>query len=268
MNNIRKVKNKNEQDIDEYIHSIYTDDSIYKVETICRKYNKESKEYVERLLSDKLDLVRRVFQQGVMVDLCCGTGEHLFELQDLSSQCIGIDFCEPYIEEARKRAKQCGLDNISLDVGDAKNLAIESGSIATLYCFSALYAISKQEEVIAEISRVLEPGGVCVLDMGNSKSINSYCLKYYGELPPSFRIPVSEMKEIICQNNLRIIHHRAFQLLPLWAGKPGWLKPLLHPVWKKIMSTRIREKMLDEWLSSLPLVKIYAFRHLFVCEKI
>jgi hypothetical protein len=77
------------------------------------------------------------------------------------------------------------------------------------------------------------------------------------------------MQKTIRVSGLRIIEHRAFQLLPLWdAHRPNWLKPLLLPVWSKLMRIQIGGKILDEWTSSLPFIKYFAFRHIFICEKL
>jgi ubiquinone/menaquinone biosynthesis C-methylase UbiE len=204
---------------------------------------------------------------GLLVDLCCATGEHLFALSGESSRCLGIDFSRPYIDKAKERAAELGLTHVEFEVGDGKNIPLPDESVSTLYSFSALYAIPGVDEVIKEIARVLTVGGRCVLDLGNSRSLNAVCVRAYVELPPVFYIPVPEMMRLCELNNLSIVEKRFFQLLPLWADKPRWLWPLLHPVWKRVMARRIGGQMLDEWLSSSRLFRRFAFRHVLVCEK-
>lgn len=250
------------------IRTAYETEGVYKADTICHRLNEHSKEYADRLLLEKLRTVRRHVTEGLLVDLCCATGEHLFTLADASDNCLGIDFSRPYIDRANQRSKDLGLSHVKFEVGDAKSLPLGTGSVATLYSFSALYAIPDVDVVIREISRVLREGGRCVLDLGNSKSLNSICVKAYTELPPTFHITVPEMQRICERHGLKVIEHRSFQLLPLWADKPRWLWLLLHPVWKKIMAARFKGKMLDELVSSSSLLRPYAFRHLLVCEKL
>src|SRR3546814_11221425 len=91
---------------------------------------------------------------------------------------------------------------------------------------------------MAETGRVLRPVVRCVLDLVNSRSLNAICVRAYTELPPTFHVTVTEMERLCRENGLRIIEHRRFQLLPLWAGKPRWMWPLLHPAWKNLMSRR------------------------------
>ena len=259
--------NKSPRFLDQSIRNRYEAGEIYKAETICIKPIAKSPEYVDRLLDEKLFTVRRHIQSGSLVDLCCATGEHLFSLAETSDCCIGIDFSRPFINEAKIRAEKLGLNGVSFQVGDAKDIPLDSGSVATLYSFSALYVIPDVGKVFKEIARVLRNHGRCVLDLGNSPSINSYCVKSYTELPPSSPISVKEMYRLCELYGLEVIEHRAFQILPLWAGKPRWLWPLLHPWWKTIMAKRVGGRMLDEWVSSSRFLRPFAFRHILVCCK-
>lgn len=236
---------------------------LYPTATICATAAKESPEYVERLLFDKLDTIRRHNKGGLLVDLCCATAEHIPEVRQHNQQAIGIDFSIPYLKQAKDKYPE-----VAFLASDARKLPIADGSVDMLYSLSALYVIPNIDQVVGEISRVLRPKGRCVLDLGNSNSINSYCVRnHYPEWIDSYHVPVSEMVRLCKGNGLNIIEHRAFQLLPLWAGRPRWLWPLLHPVWKRLMSKRLAGRMLDEWISGNRLLRRFAFRQLLVCEK-
>ncbi len=249
------------------IRETYEAESIYKTGTICHRLRADSREYHDRLLAAKFELVRRHCVDGLLVDLCCATGAHLFALADLSGECLGLDFSRPFVASAAVRAVALDLGHVRFAVADATSLPLSENSIATLYSFSALYAIPRVERVIEEIARVLRPGGRCVLDLGNSRSINAICVKAYTELPPTFHLTVAEMEAMCRRYGLEIIERRSFQLLPLWADKPRWLWPLLHPGWKRLMSIRLGGRMIDEWISGAPLLNRFAFRQVLVCEK-
>ncbi len=243
--------------------STFEDGILYPAATICASSAKESSEYVERLLFEKLETIRRYNYGGVLVDLCCATGNHISEVCQKNQTAIGIDFSLPYLAEARKN-----YPNFNFVAADVRHLPIADHSVDLLYSLSALYVIPNIEQIIGEVARVLRPGGRCVLDLGNSLSINSYCVRvHYPEWITSYHIPVSKMIHFCRRSNLHIIEHRAFQILPLWAGRPSWLLPLLHPVWKQILAVRIAGRMIDERLCNLPILRRFAFRHLLVCEK-
>lgn len=260
-------KNGNSDSLDSSLRQKYESNEIYKIDTICNRVKNNSEEYVDRLLTEKIVTVRNHVKPGLLVDLCCATGAHLLALANVSDNCLGIDFSRPFIQKARDEALQRGYAHVRFEVGDAKALALANASVATLYSFSALYAIPDVGKVFAEIGRIMMPGGRCILDLANSRSLNAICVRAYTELPPTFHLTVAQMDSLCAINGLRIIERRRFQLLPLWAGKPRWLWPLLHPIWKRIMSRRIRGLMLDEWLCRLPILRNFAFRHILVCEK-
>ena len=252
---------------DKAIKDAYEAGKIYKTSTICAHADRNAPEYAHRLLWEKIELVRKHARSGRLVDLCCATGVHLIELADLSEEAVGIDFTTAFIEKAKADASAAGLQHLRFVEGDAKAIPLEDGTVTTLYSFSALYVIPDLNKVISEVARVLAPSGRCVLDLGNSRSLNTYCVSKYTELPPSFHLPLPTILKMLSQNGLSVVEHRAFQILPLWADRPGWLWPLLHPKWKKLMGHRVRGRMIDEWISNIPGLKSFAFRHLIVAEK-
>jgi SAM-dependent methyltransferase len=258
--------NKKTSEVD--VRRVYETEGIYSVQTICRKTQDGAREYVDELLSDKIETVRRHLRPGLLVDLCCGTGDHLLTLCPPSRPGVGLDFSIPYIRAARMHAKEAGLSNAAFAVADAMALPLQTASVGTLYSLSALYQVPDNEAVVAEVGRVLAPGGRAILDLGNSRSINAICCRSYYELPRMTAIPISRMISVFKANGLSLIEHRAFQILPLWAGKPQWLWPLLHPRWKRIMKVRVSGKMIDEWISSSAVLRPFAFRHLVVLEKL
>ena len=217
---------------------------------------------------DKLALVTQHYRGGPVLDLCCATGRCLLALAPRIDRGFGLDFSFRYVKAAANYGSHKGVKNLAFVQGDATSIPFKSGQFTMLYCFSSLYAMPRVEPAIAEMSRVLRCGGIAVLDFGNRLSLNAYCSRFYTDWPPIFPIPVREMKSLLTDAGLRIVEHRSFQILPLWAARPDWLKQtLLHPSWKRLMSKRIRDKMLDEWVSSLPGLRSIAFRHLLVCRK-
>jgi SAM-dependent methyltransferase len=255
-------------DRSESSRKVFESNRLYTVSNICRAEDRQANDYVGRLLAAKLQTVRRHLRAGLLVDLCCATGEHIWSVKRPDTPTIGVDFSTVFLANAESRRRLQAIPDVTFIAADARSLPLAPSSVTTLYSLSALYVIPDTARVIAEVSRVLRRRGRCVLDLGNSRSLNSYCVRnFYPELPKSHHMRVRAMERLCADHGLRIIEHRSFQILPLWAGRPRWLWPLLHPRWKTVMSKIFAGRMIDEWLSSLPLLRNFAFRHVLVCEK-
>lgn len=254
-------------DPDAVARTAYREGDLYAPSRICARLDAGIDDYTTRLLHDKMTQTLALDTAGVVVDLCCGAGAHALHVARSAAAVVGIDYSPRYLGAAAAEVRAQSLNNVSLVCADAKRVPLVSDSVRLLYCFSALYAISDAAEVIAEVGRVLTPDGHAVLDFGNRRSLNVFCLRYYPEWPPIQPMTLGEIHRSLESAGLRIVRHRSYQLLPLWAGRPRWLWPLLHPAWKALLQRRWRGRMLDEWISSLPIFRAFAFRHVMVCRK-
>jgi SAM-dependent methyltransferase len=252
---------------DSVTRDLFSKGTTYEPSRICRRIDADATDYAGNLLRDRFDMVAAVNSGGILVDLCCASGSHLIDLSPDATRAIGIDFAERYLETGQAAARSAARGNVAFLRGDARRLPLVTNSVDTLYCFSALYAIARAEEAVAEVGRVLRPGGHAVLDFGNRRSLNAYCVTFYTDLTPLHLMSVTEIRGAVRRAGLSVVTHRRFQLLPLWAGRPDWLWPLLHPAWKTVMKRRVFGRMLDEWLSSMPVLRAFAFRHVLVCRK-
>jgi ubiquinone/menaquinone biosynthesis C-methylase UbiE len=227
--------------------------------------------YSDNLLKTRLEMVRFYAHHSSMLDVCCATGQHLMGFADEMQTCTGVDFSLPYLQKAYEDKNTKGLENTCYACSDVRRMPFRSNSFDVAYSFSSLYVIQGVDDVISEIARVLKPGGKGILDLGNLYSLNVIVINaYHKELgwAQHYAISVPAMKRMIHQAGMRIVEHRAFQILPLWGGdRPSWLGMFLAPFWTKLLTREVGGKILDEWISNLPVFKQFAFRHIFVCEK-
>lgn len=89
--------------------------------------------------------------RGVVLDLGCGNGPLIAAL---GGRGIGVDACAPEIERAQAR-----LPEATFHVARAQALPIEDASVDSVLSHHAFYLFDPIEPVIAEIARVLRPGG-------------------------------------------------------------------------------------------------------------
>jgi ubiquinone/menaquinone biosynthesis C-methylase UbiE/DNA-binding transcriptional ArsR family regulator len=93
----------------------------------------------------------------VVADLGCGTGNLTAELAPHVKRVIGIDGSAAMLKAAKKRA---GIfENVDLRKGDLSAVPIESASCDAALLVLALTYVPSPAQAVAEMSRILKPGG-------------------------------------------------------------------------------------------------------------
>jgi ubiquinone/menaquinone biosynthesis C-methylase UbiE len=101
-------------------------------------------------LSDRTDLV----------DVGCGDGELTVDLAPSVRWVVGVDVDEHDVADARARAVQEGVDNATFETGDAYALGLADEVADAVLGHSVLEALEDPVAALAEMRRVLRPGGV------------------------------------------------------------------------------------------------------------
>jgi cyclopropane fatty-acyl-phospholipid synthase-like methyltransferase len=102
-----------------------------------------------------------VGQGDRVIDIACGYGGTLRMLAELGCRAHGIDISKVCVDEARKANAEAGLaDVISVEVGDFHRIDSEPGTWDAVFCQESLIHSNQRALVVAEVFRVLRPGGV------------------------------------------------------------------------------------------------------------
>ncbi|MFN2384922.1 MAG: bifunctional demethylmenaquinone methyltransferase/2-methoxy-6-polyprenyl-1,4-benzoquinol methylase UbiE [Thermoanaerobaculia bacterium] len=107
-----------------------------------------------------------------VLDLCCGTGDMAFyaEKRDPRPQIVGVDFTLPMLAVARRRGRASG-SRARLVQGDALWLPFPDGTFDAVTVGYGLRNIADPAAAIAEMRRVMAPGGrVVILDFGKPEN--------------------------------------------------------------------------------------------------
>jgi len=106
-----------------------------------------------------------------MLDLCCGTGDLGFLAESSrSARVTGIDFTLPMLAVARRRKLENG-SRAFLTQADALSLPFPEASFDVITVGYGLRNIADPEAALAEMLRVLAPGGrAVVLDFGKPEN--------------------------------------------------------------------------------------------------
>jgi demethylmenaquinone methyltransferase/2-methoxy-6-polyprenyl-1,4-benzoquinol methylase len=97
-----------------------------------------------------------------MLDLACGTGDIAFEGARRGASAVGLDITASMVDLARAKA---GSERLSWLLGDMAALPVASGSFDLVTTGYGLRNTSDLPGALADIHRVLRPGGrLCSLD--------------------------------------------------------------------------------------------------------
>ncbi len=97
-----------------------------------------------------------------ILDIGCGPGSITvgFAEHVKSGKAVGLDIEPSQIELARARAKEMDLTNCSFDVGSVFDLPYPEASFDAVFGHTILMQFSNPAPVLAEVKRVLKPGGI------------------------------------------------------------------------------------------------------------
>jgi len=98
---------------------------------------------------------------GDTLEVAVGTGLNLDFYPD-GVRLVGVDFSSVMLDQARDRARKLSRP-VDLREGDAHALEFADGSFDTVVCTFSLCGIGEDRKAVAEMRRVLRPGGLLLL---------------------------------------------------------------------------------------------------------
>jgi ubiquinone/menaquinone biosynthesis C-methylase UbiE len=97
-------------------------------------------------------------------DLGCGTGQGSAAIAPFVARVIAVDASAAMLQAAKKRLQ--GIDNIELRRGELEALPIDDARLDAATLMLVLHHVAEPQRALAEVARVLKPGGrVVVVDM-------------------------------------------------------------------------------------------------------
>lgn len=99
---------------------------------------------------------------ATVVDIGCGAGMDLLlaaRRVGPAGRAIGVDMTEAMRQRAAAGAAQCGWHQVDVRAGDATSLPVDTASVDIVISNGVLNLVPEKERAIAEIARILRPGG-------------------------------------------------------------------------------------------------------------
>ena len=122
----------------------------------ARKYDREMR-FFDRLLFAGARKWVCSQAEGDVLEIGIGTGRNLPHYRD-DVRLTGIELSPAMLEIARARARELGRQ-VDLRVGDAQALEFADDSFDTVVCTLSLCTIPDDRAAVAQVRRVLRPGG-------------------------------------------------------------------------------------------------------------
>src|SRR5262245_41035468 len=131
--------------------------------------------YEDKNYSEECGLIDRLFQsygQGTVrsvLDLGCGTGNHVLALAERGYDLVGVDRSARMLEAARRKVRPQRLnDEPIFREGDIRSFRVEQSFDASLMMFAVLGYQLENRDVLAALRnarRHVKPGGILILDV-------------------------------------------------------------------------------------------------------
>jgi len=133
----------------------------------AREY-KEQHGDARRLFHYRLKIIHKILQlqkTDILLDVGCGTGQHLLALAPYIQKGIGVDFSSQMIEIARSSQQpETAPDNLIFQLDQAQFLeTIPNETADVVLCVGAFEHMPQKEQVLKQIGRVLKKNGRLLL---------------------------------------------------------------------------------------------------------
>jgi SAM-dependent methyltransferase len=125
--------------------------------------------YSRRRLKERIDRLLTSGEGRRLLDVGCGTGHHLAELGGRGFEVSGVDGSAEMLDHARRLNP--GRD---LRVADVEALPFADATFDVVLSVEVLRYLPRPRQAIAEMARVLKPGGMALVTAAPLFSLNAY----------------------------------------------------------------------------------------------
>ncbi|MCL5046949.1 MAG: helix-turn-helix domain-containing protein [Actinobacteria bacterium] len=130
---------------------------------VAPQWEKMRQDYFGEAVRDKLFKQVQVPARAVVADLGAGSGYLAEALAGRAKQVVAVDVSEEMLGAAQARLASAGITNVVFKDGDAQDLPLADASLDMAFANMLLHHVAEPPLVLAEMARVLKPGGQLVI---------------------------------------------------------------------------------------------------------
>jgi ubiquinone/menaquinone biosynthesis C-methylase UbiE len=128
----------------------------------ARWYDRTTRKDMPEFKALALRIAAMVPPNGAVLEVAPGPGFLSIELAKRGLQVRGIDISKTFVQIAQNNAAADGVQ-AQFELGNAAALPVEDGSVDFVVCRAAFKNFSEPVKALAEMRRVLRPGGTALL---------------------------------------------------------------------------------------------------------
>jgi ubiquinone/menaquinone biosynthesis C-methylase UbiE len=198
-------------------------------------YDQMAATYHQRYTNGKLDGIAAALKDIVhkahtehVLEVGCGTGRWLSELQENVKHLYGIDPFVAMLQEARRQGTQCPLAG-----GDAIHLPFSASTFDLIFCVNAIHHFGEPQVFIAEARRLLKANGILAVIGMDPRSCREswYVYRYF---------------EGVYENDVRRFPPR--EAIEAWMLAEGFINPNCYIVERSARDQSGRAVLTDAFL--------------------
>lgn len=177
----------------------------------------EAKKHLEYAAA--LDLVRDLPHCGASLDVGTATGRYVLAFHRFGYLANGIDVSAEAIEIARSNLANYGIDGSRVRQMDAQDMNFPDAAFGLVSCMMGTLAhITRPDQALAEIRRVLAPGGVVLLSNWQPRAMEVDFLTVNTDAHNSYlserSLELEEVVRLVTEAGLVLERHAYAVLLP------------------------------------------------------
>ncbi|MEM2779996.1 MAG: class I SAM-dependent methyltransferase [Candidatus Bathyarchaeia archaeon] len=209
--------------------------------------------YDKELVKIKIFMTLKYLSKGFRVlDAGCGIGNITNVLAGYCDNIVGVDFSSLNVKKAKDNLRS--KRNAEVILADITALPLQDAKFDVIVSYSTLYYVEELNKALEEFHRILRNGGYAIFELGNKYSWNALQYRWQSGVILHLRSP-DELVFFIKKSFFSVKERRIFQLFPI-----------IH-IFERIFCCRIGGRLIEEWISSTPILRNFSFRYLFVCKK-
>jgi len=113
-------------------------------------------------------------RDSLLLDVGCGTGNHVLKLKDLARHVVGLDPSSGMLSQARAKVWAASLVR-----ADAQFMPFWDHAFDAAYCIQALHHVPDRGKFISEVFRIVKPRGRFAVESCSHDQLETFCCYYY-----------------------------------------------------------------------------------------